>query len=182
MSRGISPPKTITVPWGFFFFFVFILHRSFEGKNSFLWNRTSNLLFQDDKLAVVAKNFSSWQTSSLACHACSSACEFGSITGSKFHAKSTQSDKSPFRKKPITPHCFPGLSSFETFTTVYFYSKTNKMHQFLKCIYFGIILYMFRTVFSSIIRSSRFYIYLLLYVQSWTPGDGRKDRLKHVEC
>jgi len=23
---------------------------------------------------------------------------------------------------------------------------------------------------------------LFLYVQSWTPDDGRKDRLKHVEC
>ena len=27
-----------------------------------------------------------------------------------------------------------------------------------------------------------FDICLLLYVQSWTPGDGRKDRPKHVEC
>jgi len=24
-------------------------------------------------------------------------------------------------------------------------------------------------------------IYLMLYVQSWTPDDGRKDRPKHVE-
>jgi len=24
-------------------------------------------------------------------------------------------------------------------------------------------------------------IYLTLYVQSWTPDDGRKDRPKHVE-
>jgi len=24
--------------------------------------------------------------------------------------------------------------------------------------------------------------YLLLYVQSWIPDDGRKDRPKHVEC
>ena len=24
-------------------------------------------------------------------------------------------------------------------------------------------------------------IYLMLYVQSWTPDDGRKDRTKHVE-
>jgi len=73
--------------------------------------------------------------------------------------------------------------------------------------------YVFRTVFPSIIRSSRLYtqhqvyviqvsgllasghemkfhlvqstnlydIYLMLYVQSWTPDDGRKDRPKHVE-
>ena len=32
--------------------------------------------------------------------------------------------------------------------------------------YFGMILYMFRTVFPSIIRSSRLYIFLLLCVQS----------------
>ena len=79
--------------------------------------------------------------------------------------------------------------------------------------YFGITLYMFRTVFTSIIRSSRLYIQqqafvkqillsacclfasklasrqqylfdkcLLLYVQSLTPDDGRKDRPKHVQC
>ena len=69
--------------------------------------------------------------------------------------------------------------------------------------YFGMTLYMFRTVFPSIISSSRLYIEqqafvrycllarrqqylfdkcLLLYVQSWTPDDGRKDRPKHVEC
>jgi len=55
--------------------------------------------------------------------------------------------------------------------------------------YFGMAFCTFRTVFPSIIRSSRLYIQqylfdkcLLLYVQSWTPGDGRKDRPKHVEC
>ena len=54
-------------------------------------------------------------------------------------------------------------------------------------------LYMFRTVFPSIIRSSRLYIQQqshvkqtavpvwLLYVHSRTPDDGRKDRPKHVE-
>jgi hypothetical protein len=66
--------------------------------------------------------------------------------------------------------------------------------------YFGMTLYMFRTVFLSIIRSSRLYIQqqafvrqillsacwrvqqylfdkcMLLYVQSRTPDDGRKDR------
>jgi hypothetical protein len=74
---------------------------------------------------------------------------------------------------------------------------------------YWISLYMFRTVFPSVIRSSRLYIqrqvcviqvrwrptsmlaskqstnlydtYLTLYVQSWTPDDGRKDRPKHVE-
>jgi hypothetical protein len=50
---------------------------------------------------------------------------------------------------------------------------------------------MFRTVFLSIIRSSRLYtqhqvyvlydIYLKLYVHFWSPDDGQKDRPKHVE-
>jgi hypothetical protein len=66
---------------------------------------------------------------------------------------------------------------------------------------YWISLYMFRTVFPSIIRSSRLYIeyqmenlvpasmkstnlydiYLIRYVHSLTPDDGRKDRPKHVE-
>jgi hypothetical protein len=68
----------------------------------------------------------------------------------------------------------------------YFYSKTNQMHQFLEFIYFGITLHMFRTVFPSVTRSSRLYIRHQVYVKqillSGTPGDGRKDRPKHVEC
>ena len=76
------------------------------------------------------------------------------------------------------------------------------MHQCIKFIYFRNTLYMFRTVFSSIIRSSRLYIQqpnrhcycllasrqqylfdicLLLYVQSSTSDDGRKERPKYVE-
>jgi len=68
--------------------------------------------------------------------------------------------------------------------------------------YFGTTLYMFRTVFPSIIRSLILYIQhqvyiiqvlwllaskqpqnlygMMLYVQS--PDDGQKDRPKHVEC
>ena len=56
-------------------------------------------------------------------------------------------------------------------------------------IYFGMTLYMIRTDFTSIIRSSRLYIQqrafvkqILLCVQSWTPHNGRKDCPKHVEC
>jgi len=56
------------------------------------------------------------------------------------------------------------------------------MHQFLSLFYFGTTLYMFRNVFPSIIRSSRLYIQQQVYVQSWTPDDGRKDRPKHEEC
>jgi hypothetical protein len=68
--------------------------------------------------------------------------------------------------------------------------------------YFGTTLYMFRTVFLSIIKSLGLYIQhhtiqvlwllgskqprnlygMMLYVQSWTPDDGRRDRPKHVEC
>ena len=69
--------------------------------------------------------------------------------------------------------------------------------------YFAMTLYMFRTVFPSIIMSSRLYVQqqtdtgvcllanrqqylfdkcLLLYVQSWKPDDGWKDRPKRVEC
>jgi hypothetical protein len=39
------------------------------------------------------------------------------------------------------------------------------MHQFLKFIYFGLTLYLFRTVFPSIIRSSRLYIQQQVYVK-----------------
>ena len=75
---------------------------------------------------------------------------------------------------------------------------------FLKFIYFCKTLYMFQTVFPSIIRSSKLHIQrqafvrpLLLpaatlarlaagssnglYVQFCAPDDGRKNRLKHVE-
>ena len=47
---------------------------------------------------------------------------------------------------------------------------------------------MFRTVLTSIIRSSWLYVQqqayvkqILLYVKSWTPDDGWKDRPKHVK-
>jgi len=44
-------------------------------------------------------------------------------------------------------------------------SKTNQMHQCLKFIYFGMTLYMFRTVFPSIISSSRLYIQQQAFVK-----------------
>jgi len=65
---------------------------------------------------------------------------------------------------------------------IYFHSKTNQMHNVSGLFIFGLTLYMFQTVFPSIIRSSRLYIHHQVYVQSWTPDDGRKDRPKHVEC
>jgi len=47
----------------------------------------------------------------------------------------------------------------------YFYSKSNYMEQCITFIYFGMTLYMFRTVFPSIIRSSRLYIQQQAYVK-----------------
>ena len=47
----------------------------------------------------------------------------------------------------------------------HFYSKTNQLHQCIKLFYFGMTLYMFRTFFPSIIRSSRLYIQQQAYVK-----------------
>jgi len=63
------------------------------------------------------------------------------------------------------------------------------MHQCIKFILFRNDTLHVSDGLSAIIRSSRLYIQqylfdkcLLLYVQSRTPDDGRKDRPKHVEC
>jgi len=45
------------------------------------------------------------------------------------------------------------------------YSKTNQMHQYIKFIYFRKALYMFWTVFQSIISSSRLYIQQQAFVK-----------------
>jgi len=62
------------------------------------------------------------------------------------------------------------------------------MHQCTKFILFWNDILHVSDGLSTIIRGSRLYIQqylfdkcLLLYVQSRTPNDGRKDRLKHVE-
>jgi len=47
---------------------------------------------------------------------------------------------------------------------IYFYSKTNRMHNILNLFYFGTTLYMFRTASSSIIRSLRLYLQHHVYV------------------
>jgi len=46
---------------------------------------------------------------------------------------------------------------------IYFYSKTNQMHNISNLFYFGTTLYMFLTVFPSIIRSLRLYIQHQVY-------------------
>jgi hypothetical protein len=43
-------------------------------------------------------------------------------------------------------------------TVIYSYNKTNQMHNTSNLFYFGTTLYLFRTVFPSIIRSLRLYI------------------------
>jgi len=83
----------------------------------------------------------------------------------------------------------------------YSYSTTNKMHLLSQIIYSSKTVYMFRTVFPSIIRSSKLRIQQryasniccqqqvaadvwhipLLCTQFWAPDDGRKDRPKHAE-
>ena len=96
------------------------------------------------------------------------------------------------------------LTSVGPCIVIYFYSRTNQMHNISNLFYFGTTLYMFPKVSPSIIRSLRLYIqhhtvqvlwllaskqpqnlydiYLMLYAQSYTPDDGRRDRPKHVEC
>ena len=58
-----------------------------------------------------------------------------------------------------------GLTFIEPCSVIHSYSKTNQMHQCLKFILFGVTLYMFRTVFPSIIRSSGLYIQQQAYVK-----------------
>jgi len=47
---------------------------------------------------------------------------------------------------------------------IYFYSKTNQIHNISNLFYFGTTIYMFRTVFPSLIRSVRLYIQHQVYV------------------
>jgi len=86
------------------------------------------------------------------------------------------------KRRTITTYQFStNLTFIGPCIVIYSYNKTKKnasVSQITRCK----TLYMFRTVFPSIIRSSRLHICLLLYVQSWAPDDGRKDRPKHVEC
>ena len=47
---------------------------------------------------------------------------------------------------------------------IYFWNKTNQMHNISNLFYFGTTLYMFRAVSPSIIRSLRLYIQHQVYV------------------
>jgi hypothetical protein len=48
---------------------------------------------------------------------------------------------------------------------IYFYSKSNQMHNISNLFYFGTTLYMFRTVFPFIIRSQSLYIHQVYVIQ-----------------
>jgi len=61
-----------------------------------------------------------------------------------------------------------------------FYSKTNQMHNISNVFYFRTTLYMFRTVFPSIIRSPRLYIQHQVYVIQvlWLLASG--NEMEHL--
>jgi hypothetical protein len=62
----------------------------------------------------------------------------------------------------------------------FFYSKTNEIHQISNLIYFVVALYMFRTVFPSIIRSLRLYIHHQVCVIQvlWLLPSGKEMELQ----
>ena len=61
--------------------------------------------------------------------------------------------------------CVSSAEHCRTTITGNFYSKTNQMHNISKLFYFVVALYMFRTVFPSIIRSLILYIQHQVYVK-----------------
>jgi hypothetical protein len=66
---------------------------------------------------------------------------------------------------------------------IYFHSKKTQMPNTSNLFYFGTKPYMFRKVYHSITQQpqNRYDIYLMLYVQSYNPDDGRRDRPKQSE-
>ena len=69
---------------------------------------------------------------------------------------------------PFNSKCFKNGCKNLTFVRlciiIYFYSKTNQMHNISNSFYFGTTLYMFQTVSPFIIRSQRLYIQHQVYV------------------
>ena len=61
-------------------------------------------------------------------------------------------------------HSFSNLKFVGLCIIIYFYSKTNQMHNISNLFYFGTTLYMFRTVSPSIIGNLRLYIQHQVYV------------------
>ena len=66
---------------------------------------------------------------------------------------------------------------------VSFYSKSNQMHNISNLFYFGTTLYMFRTVFPSIIRSPRLYIQQQVYVIQvlWLLASGNEKECRMLQ-
>jgi len=96
-----------------------------------------------------------------------------------------------------------GLTFIGPGIVMYFYSKTNEMHHCIKLFFYcgnttcfgrsfrpssGVTdctysdRHMANRYFHLVPACKLFDMCLLLYVQALTPDDGRKDRLKHVEC
>jgi len=61
------------------------------------------------------------------------------------------------------PKVYYGLTFVGPCIVIFFYSKTNQMHNISNLFYFGTTLYMFRTVCPSIIRYLRLYIQHQVY-------------------
>jgi hypothetical protein len=66
--------------------------------------------------------------------------------------------------RPPSEHFQINMTFVGQCIVIYFYSKTNQMYNISNLFYFGTILYMFRTVSPSIIRSLRLYIQHQVYV------------------
>ena len=82
-----------------------------------------------------------------------------------------------------TPHVSDGLSvhhqEFKTVHTATGIRQTGTV----ACLLVGTLTELCSIQFPLASRQQYLFdIYLLLYVQSWTPDDGRKDRPKHVGC
>jgi len=61
------------------------------------------------------------------------------------------------------------------------YSNKYMSYRFCGCLLAGMRWNQFHLVPASKQSTNLYDIYLIRYVQSWTPDDGRKDRPKHVE-
>jgi len=62
----------------------------------------------------------------------------------------------------------------------HFYNKTHQMHNISHLFYFGTTLYMFRTVFPSIIRSLRLYIQHQVYVKQVLCPLASGNEMEHL--
>ena len=91
----------------------------------------------------------------------------------------------PYVRLPLVTVLLYYLPYYLTFVgpciPIYFYSKTNQMHNISNLFYFGTTLYMFRMVSPSIIRSLRLYIQHQVYVIEvlWLLASGNVMELQY---